>query len=79
MKKIIGVLDYVMGHLRDGHFELILTEEEYKEFDKLSEQEQIKWLRDGDFKLDDYSIEDFGEIKKIEIRNVQICRGTSSI
>ena len=48
----------VMGHLRYGHYTLKLTEEEYKEFESMSEDEKKDWIKDGDFTLDSYSVDD---------------------
>lgn len=66
--KVIGYVDYVSGYLRTGYFELDLDEEELKEFKQLSEEEQKEYLRDcGDFIVDDYSVEDIGDIYKLDI------------
>lgn len=48
----------VIGHLRYGHYTLILTEEEYKEFESMSDDEKKDWIKDGDFTLDSYSVDD---------------------
>lgn len=48
----------LMGHLRYGHYTLKLTEEEYKQFQSMSEDEQKDWIKDGDFTLDSYSVDD---------------------
>lgn len=58
MKLITCPVDYVCGHLRDGHYELKLTEEEFAEFQQSSDEEKIGWLRDGDFIVDSYRIDD---------------------
>ena len=65
--KIIADVDYVTGHLRDGHWKLELNDEEYNEYKNLSEKDKISWIEeDGDFIVDDYRIYDIGTI--IEIR-----------
>jgi len=65
--KIIADVDYVTGHLRDGHWELELNDEEYNKYKNLSEKDKISWIEeDGDFIVDDYRIYDIGTI--IEIR-----------
>lgn len=46
-----------MGHLRSGHFELTLTDKEYKEYQSMSKDEQEDWIKDGDFYLDSYSVD----------------------
>jgi hypothetical protein len=48
----------VMGHLRYGHYTLNLTEEEYKEFESMSDDEKKDWIKDGDFTLDSFSVDD---------------------
>lgn len=65
--KIIADVDYVTGHLRDGHWELELNNEEYNKYKNLSEKDKISWIEeDGNFIVDDYRIYDIGTI--IEIR-----------
>ncbi len=61
--RIIGNLDYVQGHLRYGHFELYVDKEIW---DGMSEKEQEEYMRDhGDLIVDDWSIEDYGDIYEI--------------
>lgn len=59
VKKIIWHCKYIQGYLRNGHIELILNDEEYKEFKSLSLEEQTEWIREGNFIIDSYRIEDF--------------------
>lgn len=47
-----------MGYLRYGHYTLNLTEEEYKEFESMSDDEKKDWIKDGDFTLDSFSVDD---------------------
>lgn len=47
-----------MGYLRYGHYTLNLTEEEYKEFESMSDDEKKGWIKDGDFTLDSFSVDD---------------------
>ena len=47
-----------MGHLRYGHYTLTLTDEEYKEFESISDDEKKDWIKDGDFTLDSFSVDD---------------------
>lgn len=57
-KKILIKQDVgLIGHLRYGHYELALTEKEYKEFKSMSKEEQKDWIKDGNFSLDSYSID----------------------
>ena len=66
MNKIIAEIDYINGHLRYGHYELNLTNEELEEFKNSSKEEQQHWIKDeGDLIIDDYYLNDIGEITKI--------------
>ena len=67
MKRIIAEVDYVQGRLHDGYYELILTDEEYEEYQKLSEEEQKEWIQDGEFVLSRYDVDDMGKITDIHI------------
>ena len=67
--KIIADVDYVIGHLRYGHYELKLNDEDYKEYKNLSEEDKISWIEDGDFIIDDYRIDDIGTIMEIREEN----------
>lgn len=72
MKKvhIYAPTDYLAGHLRYGHFEgdLELTDEE---FEKLKE-DPLGFINDGkyyfdlDLIVDDYEIDDRGEIESVD-------------
>lgn len=59
VKKIIWHCKYIQGYLRNGHIELILNDEEYKKFKSLSLEEQTKWIREENFIIDSYRVEDF--------------------
>ena len=66
MNKIIAEIDYINGHLRYAHYELNLTDEELKEFKNSSKKDQQHWIADeGDLIIDDYYLNDIGEITKI--------------
>lgn len=69
MKKIICPVDYVVGHLRDGHYELVLSEEEYAKFQESSDEEKEGWIRDGELVVDDYEVDDTGclEMNSLEV------------
>lgn len=67
--KIIADVDYVIGHLRHGHYELYLNDEDYKEYKNLSEEDKISWIEDGNFIIDDYRINDIGTITEIREEN----------
>lgn len=66
MHTICGNLDYVQGFLRYGHLEMELNDEDFEKFKALSLKEQEEWLWDeGQVEVDDYSIEDCGNITEI--------------
>ena len=68
--KIIADVDYVTGHLRDGHWELELDDEDYNKYKNLSEEDKISWIEDdGDFIIDDYRTYDIGTITEIREEN----------
>jgi hypothetical protein len=68
--KIIADVDYVTGHLRSGHWELELNDEDYNGYKKLSEEDRMSWIEDdGDFIIDDYKIYDIGTITEIREEN----------
>jgi hypothetical protein len=39
--KIIADVDYVTGHLRSGHWELELDDEDYNRYKNLSEEDRV--------------------------------------
>lgn len=68
--KIIADVDYVTGHLRSGHWELELDDENYNGYKNLSEEDRISWIEDdGNFIIDDYRISDIGTITEIREEN----------
>jgi hypothetical protein len=68
--KIIADVDYVTGHLRYGHWELELNDEDYRGYKNLSEEDRIAWIEeDGNFIIDDYRIDDIGTITEIKEEN----------
>lgn len=67
MKLITCPVDYVCGHLRDGHYELELTDEEYEEFQQSTDEEKEDWIRDGDLIIDSYRVDDVGSLGEIEV------------
>ena len=70
--QINALTDYVMGYLRYGHYEglINLNDEEFKEFEK----NPINFLNKNNFDLnfvvDDYHIEDIGEICNVEYNDL---------
>ena len=66
MHTIYGNLDYVQGYLRMGHLEMGLNDEDFKKFKSLSLKEQEEWLKDEGYTvLDDYAVDDMGDITEI--------------
>lgn len=63
---ITGHVDYVSGHLRYGHFEMTLDDEEFEAFKALSKKEQINLLRNGgELIVDDWEVDDYGDICEV--------------
>lgn len=63
--------DYVQGYLRDGYYNLELSEEDYEKFKSLSKEEQIDWIKDcGDFIVTSYRVEDCKAENNFEVSNV---------
>lgn len=63
--KVIGELDYVMGHLRYGHYEVEMDPEVFKSMSKEDLKEHLQ--EQGELIIDDYSIEDSGDITNIRL------------
>ena len=73
MNKLITCpVDYVCGHLRNGHYELKLTDEEFAEFQQLSDDGKASWLVEGNFIVDSYEVDDIGDLREnIEVLNIE--------
>lgn len=55
MKTLIAKVEYVAGHLRSGHYELKLTDDEYGEFENMSDEDQESYIkRRGSLIVDDF-------------------------
>ena len=55
--KLTRELDYVQGHLRSGHLELIVDENEWN---SMSNDDKREFFRDNaDVIVDDYEVEDY--------------------
>lgn len=68
MALITAEVDYVIGYLRYGHWELSLEGKELEEFKNSSKEDQESYLKDnGSFVLDDYEINDYGDLQEIKI------------
>lgn len=59
MKTLIAKVEYVAGHLRSGHYELKLTDDEYREFENMSDEDQLI--------VDDFYVYDIGPITDTHI------------
>jgi hypothetical protein len=66
---VYAPVDYVTGYLRYGHFE---AEIEIPD-DKLDDEEWIaeKVRRSGELLIDDYRIDDYGEIESLELTKLE--------
>lgn len=66
--KLVGDLDYVAGHLRYGHYEVEVDEV----FVKNSTKQQLKehLLNNGELIIDDFEIDDSGEITDVRIEKI---------
>lgn len=67
MVKIRLNCEYVQGYLRSGHFELELDDKEYEEFKKLSKEEQLDWIKEGELIIDSYRVNDYETKDEFEI------------
>ena len=60
-------ISHISGTLRYGHYELLLDESEFLEFVNMTKEEKIEWIKsDGDILIDDFNINDIGDITDIE-------------
>lgn len=60
LKKVTLSCDYIQGFLRNGHFEVILNDEEYKEFKDSSLKKKKEIIKDlGTLVIDSYRVEDY--------------------
>lgn len=63
MKTLIAEVEYVAGHLRSGHYELKLTDDEYREFENMSDEDQKSYIkRRGSLIVHDFCVNDIGPI-----------------
>ena len=68
MALITAQVDYVNGYLKYGHWELLLEGKELEDFKNSSKEDQEFWLTEsGSFELDDYEINDYGDLDEIKI------------
>lgn len=70
MKTVYAEVEYLMGHLRYGHFELQMDEEEYKEYESFTDEDKKGYIMEnGDLIIDDYEVDDYGPISNIKVYN----------
>ncbi len=68
MNLITASVGFVNGYLRSGHYELSLNSEELEVFEGLSEEQKKEYIEDhGEFLLDDFRVNDMGELYDIKI------------
>lgn len=71
MKKVSidAPLEYIVGHLRYGHFEgeLEMTDEEFEEFKKnpLDFLYKEDYINDLNLVIDDYEVDDIGPVDEV--------------
>ena len=70
MKTVCADLEHLTGHLRYGHIELQMDEEEYKEYETYTDKEKEEYIAEnGDLVIDDYEVNDYGPISNIRVYN----------
>lgn len=70
MKTVCADLKYLTGHLKCGHIELQMNEEEYKEYESYTDEEKEEYIiENGDLIIDDYKVNDYGPISNIRVYN----------
>lgn len=64
MKTLVFHLDYIIGRLRWGHMEVTLEDKDYQRFLNASNEEKENILDENDAALvvDDYEVDDYGEL-----------------
>ena len=65
--RVTADLSYIVGHLRYGHYELELSDEEYEEFKKMSKEDKKEYIcENGEIIIDDYDLNDYGELINLQ-------------
>ena len=63
---VTAEVDYIVGHLRNGHYEVEVPDEEAEDFKKLSKEEQIEYIEsEGTLIIDNYYLSDTGALSDI--------------
>lgn len=66
MHTVVGEVDYVLGQIHSGHYETVMSDHEFAEFQKMSEENQKKYIKKhGKLIIDSYNINDIGDIVDI--------------
>jgi len=71
--KIFANIDYIMGHLRYGHYEGVLNEEDLPDNWKEKITKDPSFIKKLDLNLivDDYEVDGVGNICDIEIEEIE--------
>lgn len=82
MKAVLvnAYVDYLIGHLRYGHYEGVISmeDDEFEEFKKNPVQWMINnnhYKDDLDFKIDDYEIDGMGDIDEVSWSEITLTAG----
>ena len=66
--KVTAKCSYIQGHIRYGHFDMFLTDEQLKEFKALDCDKQKNYIRElGELIVDDYEIDDYDDPSNIKL------------
>ena len=61
--KVSVPTDYVVGHLRYGHYEVEIEAESLEKVKEyINTDEGREHIEEGDFKIDDYEVDDVGSL-----------------
>lgn len=69
MRTVTAKLNNLTGYIEKGHIELTLSENHFKEFQSLSDEDKKEWLNfRGVLVIDSYSLTDEGDIDSSTIK-----------
>ncbi len=69
MKATVDI-GYMVGHLRYGHIECDISDDFREEFLNMNKKEQQEYIiEEGEFIVDDYELDDYGDIGDVIIHN----------
>ena len=70
MKTITADVDYILGHLRYGHYELEVTDKEFEQFQNMSDADKAEYIEEsGCLIIDDYDVDDIATPTNIKWYN----------